>query len=30
MDEVLVSRAKDILTKLGLDDKRKAIRELEA
>lgn len=30
MDETLVSRARDIITKLKLDDKRKAIRELEA
>lgn len=30
MDEILVARARDILVKLGLDDKRKNIRELEA
>lgn len=30
MDEALITRANDILTKLGLDDKRKVIRELEA
>ncbi len=30
MDETLVSRAKDILAKLALEDKRKSIRELEA
>lgn len=29
MDEALITRANDILTKLGLDDKRKVIRELE-
>lgn len=29
MDEALTTRANDILTKLKLDDKRKAIRELE-
>lgn len=30
MDEALVNRAKDILTKLNLEEKRKSIRELEA
>lgn len=30
MDEALHKRAKDILDKLGLDDKRKRLRELEA
>lgn len=30
MDEALITRANDILTKLGLDDKRKVIREVEA
>ena len=30
MDETLVARAHDIVIKLGLDDKRKNIRELEA
>ncbi|MBI3956319.1 peptide chain release factor 2 [Candidatus Gottesmanbacteria bacterium] len=30
MNEALVSRAKDILTKLALEEKRKAIRQLEA